>query len=64
MTKKWQEQIRRNETQFNEAVSGLRDYELMLIRSLTEIEKIERQSGQVKETYKGNMQELNDVELQ
>ena len=42
----------------------MRDYELMLIKSLAEIEKIEMQSGQVKETYKGNMQELNDVELQ
>ena len=36
----------------------------MLIKSLAEIEKIETQSGQVKETYKENMTELNEVSLQ
>lgn len=58
MTKNWQEQIRRNEKQFNNAVSNLRDYELMLVSSLAEIEKIETQSVQVKDTYKDNMVEL------
>jgi len=58
VTKNWQEQIRRNEKQFNNAVSNLRDYELMLVSSLAEIEKIETQSVQVKDTYKDNMVEL------
>ena len=53
-----------NETRFNDSVSELRDYELMLMKSLVQIEKIEKQTGQVKNTYKDNMQELNDVELQ
>jgi len=36
----------------------------MLVNSLAEIEKIETQSVQVKDTYKENMQELQDVSLQ
>ena len=52
VTKKWQDQIRQNETQFNDAVDGLRGYELALIKSLAEIEKIENQSVHVKNAYK------------
>ena len=50
--------------QFNAAAGGLRDYELMLIKSLAEMEKIELQTGQVKETYTENFKELSDVEVQ
>ena len=64
VTKKWQDQIRQNETQFNDAVDGLRGYELALIKSLAEIEKIENQSVHVKNAYKDNMRDLNDVSLQ
>ena len=36
----------------------------MLVNSLAEIEKIELQSTKVKDAYKDNMQELQDVSLQ
>ena len=50
--------------EFNAAAMGLRDYELILIKSLAEMEKIELQTGQVKETYTENFSELSDVEVQ
>ena len=41
---RWQKNIQRNEKEFNDAVENLREYELLLVQSLAQIEKIETQS--------------------
>lgn len=64
VVKKWQDQIRANEKQFTESAEELREYELILIKSVAEIQKLEANSCTIKETYKENMRELQDVTLQ
>jgi hypothetical protein len=54
----WFTQVQENEKQFEDAVANLQQYELALLRALGDVEKVEQQSGQIKETY---MQSIADI---
>jgi len=61
VTQKWQNQVKQNERQFNVAVEQLNQYEIMLFKSLSDIEKVEAQTSQIKNTYKENLEELSSI---
>jgi chromosome segregation ATPase len=64
VTKRWINQVRTNEKQFNESLTRLSKYEQVLVKSLDSIHQIEQQSTKVKDTYHENIKELNNVATQ